>query len=87
MVRTYASLNLKLRFGTLFISFAVNWKVSFENRKACLRSGRFPLKKPKVSSKEADGFFQRALALYVTKFSKNGAASFTDRLELRLGLS
>ena len=27
------------------------------------------------------------LALYVPKFSKNGAASFTDRLEIRLGLS
>ena len=48
---------------------------------------RFPLKKPKVSSEDVDGFFQRAPASYVPKFSKYGAGSFTDCLELCLGLS
>ena len=45
-----------------------NWKASFENRK--------------VTSEDVEGFFQRALALYVPMFPKNGAALLTVLLEL-----
>jgi len=47
-----------------------NLKASFSNQK--------------VSSKEVEGFFQRALVLYMHKFPKCSAALFMDRLQLRL---
>ena len=40
----------------------------------------------KVSSEEAEGFFQRALGLNTHKFPKRGAASLTDLPELCLRL-
>ena len=60
-------------------SFAANQKASSENRKASSEN-------QKVSSEDAEGFFQRALALYLFMFLKNGATSLMDLLELRLGL-
>ena len=42
---------------------------SSENRKVSCEIWKF-------SSEDAEGFFQRALALYVPKFPKNGAACF-----------
>jgi len=44
------------------------------------------LRESKVSSKEAEGFFRRALGLYTHRFPKRGAASLTDLLGLRLCL-
>jgi len=40
----------------------------------------------KVSSKEAEGFFRRALGLNTHKFPKSGAASLTDLPGLHLRL-
>ena len=49
-------------------------------------TNRKTFKDQKVSSDNAEGFFCRGLGLYVPRFPKNGAAAFTDLLELRLCL-
>ena len=51
--------------------FSENRKASYENRK--------------ISHEDAESSLQKALALYVPKFLKNGAVSLTDPPELRLG--
>ena len=55
-------------------SFAVNWKASSKNWKSS--------ENRKVYSEDAEGFFCRALALYVPKSPKNGAALLTHLLEI-----
>ena len=70
MFLRYASLKLMPRFGTLF-------------RYASVAQFR---RKPNGFIQKPEGFFHRALALYIPKFPNNGTASLMDFLELHLGL-
>ena len=74
----YASLKLIPGFGTPFrfvltvqLRRKVEGRIYSENRKATSRN-------QKVSSEDAEGFFQRGLAFYARKLPKNGAASLMD---------
>ena len=51
------------------------WRSCTENWKACSAN-------QKVSAKEAEGFFQRALGSYTHTFPKHSAALLMDLLEL-----